>query len=251
MEEVTYITAFGVGLLTFFAPCTFATLPVFLSSLALSATGAKEGETGNLKYHLQVFFSALSYVAGFLLVFTLLGLTATSLGSFLTKNNQLLTQIGGFVIILFGLSIIFSERFKFLHFLLREKKIDLSHVRSTKGYITPFIIGITSAFAWTPCIGPILGAILFLASSTSSSAAQGAFLLFLYGLGIMLPFLLIAIFVGRSQIFVKRLSKYTHLIHRISAWILIVLGILLLTGLTDQLFGWLFNLFSFFGYNPR
>jgi len=208
MIEVSWIAAFGAGLVTFLAPCTFTTLPAFISYLLIKSTGEADTRKSS---RWSLFFGGLSYVLGFIVVFTLLGLTATSLGFYFAVNKVLLTQIGGVVIIFFGLFILFGERLKFMSFMFREQKFDLSqsHQKLEKGYSFPFFIGVTSAFAWTPCIGPILGSILFLASSTSSQIWEGAWLLFLYGLGIFYTVLDNC----SNNFLLRKVCKKTHEIH--------------------------------------
>ncbi|MFQ5492775.1 MAG: cytochrome c biogenesis CcdA family protein [Candidatus Dojkabacteria bacterium] len=250
MQEVNFITAFGAGLLTFFAPCTFVTLPTFISYLIFQATGEETIRSGK-RYKLKVLLSAVSYVSGFLLVFTLLGVTATGVGSLFSRNKDLLTNVGAIVIILFGLLILFGERVKKLQFLFKEKKVEVNTTRFGKGYVFPFIIGVTSAFAWTPCIGPILGGILFLAGTSTDTALQGGALLFTYGLGISIPFILIAVFLGSAQKWMRKINRYTGTIHKISALLLIILGVMLLTGFADQAYGFLFRLFTSIGYMPK
>lgn len=250
MQEVNLLTAFGAGILTFFAPCTFVTLPSFVSYLFMQATGKETLESG-AGYRARVLLSALSYITGFLLVFVLLGMTATGIGSVLRIYSDAFQTIGAILIILFGLFILLGDRFKKLQFLYRERKVELKPDQAGKGYLYPFIIGLTSAFAWTPCIGPILGSILLLASTTSESVFQGGFLLFIYGLGITVPFMILAFFLGSAQGLMKKFNKYTPLIHRISALLLILVGLMLLTGYTDQLYGSVYRLFSGLGFQAQ
>lgn len=250
MVDVSFVAAFSAGLVTFFAPCTFVTLPAFISYLVLKASGESTQVRSN-RYRWKVMISAIAYVSGFLIVFTLLGMTATSIGSLFSKNKQVLTQLGGVIIIFFGMFILVGDRLKPLHFLYREKKVSFSPQEVSKGYYFPFLIGITSAFAWTPCIGPILGSILLLASSTSSNAYdEGGLLLFTYGLGISIPFLLIALTFGYSEKFVRKFSKYTEKVYRFSAVLLILLGLSLVTGYSERIFSYMFSLFIKLGYNP-
>ncbi|KXK26459.1 MAG: Thiol:disulfide interchange protein DsbD precursor [candidate division WS6 bacterium OLB20] len=249
VHDVNLITAFVAGLLTFFAPCTFVTLPTFISYLVFRATG--EDTVASKKYYRQrVLLSALSYVAGFLLVFVLLGMSATGIGSLLMRHTDFLQTAGAVTIILFGLFILFGERFKRLQFLFRERKVEFNTGKAGKGYVYPFIIGVTSAFAWTPCIGPILGSILLLAGTASQNVFEGGFLLLVFGLGITVPFMLLALFFGSAQKLMRRINRYTRLLHQVSAVLLIILGIMLLTGGLDQLYGSLYRIFTTFGYQP-
>lgn len=252
MDNVTLLSAFVIGLLTFFAPCTFVALPTFISYLALRATDVEVlSKPKQRRFSLRILLSALSYAAGFLLVFTVLGLTASEVGRFLNTNRDLYARFGGMLIILFGLFILFGEHISKVRFLFREKRVYVKPHFTEAGYLFPFVIGLTSAFSWTPCIGPILGSIFLLAGRTSSTAASGALLLFMYGLGIMLPFIGIALVFGSAEKIVARLKKYTGFIHKLTAVILIFMGILLFTGLFNQLFGVVYRVFIGLGYSPR
>lgn len=242
--EISWFTAFTAGLVTFLAPCTFASLPIFISYLAMQSTHQEKNT------RLRIFLSALVYVIGFMLVFIAIWTTATSFSRYLVQNKHLFVQIGAVVTIAMGLLILFGERFPRLHFLFGEKKIEINPERVGHSYLFPFTLGMTNAFTWSPCIGPILTSILFLAGSQSESPLQGAFLLFLYALGINLPFLVIAATLERSKGFIKRFAKYTAIIHKLSAALLIIIGILFLLGFADIVFNYLFNIFTYFGYQP-
>lgn len=250
-DEITYIIALTGGLLSFFAPCTFVTLPTFISYLASRATDGSVLNEKGAQYRKKVFLSALVYVLGFLVVFTLLGMTASQLGLSLVQNKGLLTNIGAVVIVLLGIFMLFGDKIPFMHFMYREKKFDVTKKEKINGYFFPFTLGITSALSWTPCVGPILGGILFLASSRVDTVAQGGFMLFLFGLGISIPFLMIALGIGYSEKWVKKLAKHTIWINRVSALLLITIGVALLTGFSDQIFGWIYSIFANLGYTPK
>ncbi|MCA9383553.1 sulfite exporter TauE/SafE family protein [Candidatus Dojkabacteria bacterium] len=250
MIDVTFYAAFTAGLVTFFAPCTFVTLPAFISYISLKATESTGNSGGAIKYRIQVFLSSIVYAVGFLSVFTFLGMTATTIGSIFAENKDTLSRAGGLLIIIFGVFILLGDRIRPLHFLFQERKLEVNPSDASKGYLFPFIIGVTSAFAWTPCIGPILGSILLIAGSTTDAAYEGGALLFTYGLGITIPFLLIALTVGYSDWVIKRLSKYTAILYQASAVLLIILGTLLLVGYIDEIFGYVFRIFISLGYEP-
>ncbi|HLD03243.1 MAG TPA: cytochrome c biogenesis protein CcdA [Candidatus Dojkabacteria bacterium] len=259
MDELSLITAFGAGLITFFAPCTFVTLPIFLSYLSLSISGKNlnvQAKTGNSLQDTaqitvwQTFAGAILYVGGFLIVFTLLGVTASEFGRSLFQNKEVFTKIGALLVIFFGIFILFGEKVAKLQFLYQEKKFRIDSRRFKNSLFLPVIIGITSAFAWTPCIGPILGGILFLAASTQT-ALQGGILLFLYGLGINLPFLLLAIIAARSAGFVQKFSSIAAKLQKMAAVIMIILGIILFTGWYSEIFGQVYQIFIKLGYRPN
>jgi len=238
MTEINLITAFVAGLLSFLAPCTFIALPAFISYLVYQATGEDVTTDQNIKkFRFKIFMSSFVYVVGFLTVFVLLGVTATSIGQVLFENKALLEQIGAIAIILFGFILLFADRVKALNFVYQERKFTFKTNKISKSYIYPLIIGITSAFAWSPCIGPILGGILFLAGTSSETVWQGGFLLFVYGLGITFPFIIISLFISQAQGIILKLTKLTKFLHKLTAVLLILLGIGILTGAYDKLYG--------------
>ncbi|HEC65926.1 MAG TPA: hypothetical protein ENI23_11585 [bacterium] len=143
VEEITIIATFGGGLATFLAPCTFATLPVFLTYIIGST--AEEIHDGGKKAKFKAIFNALFYILGFTVVFVLLGLTATSLGKFFLQEKSLLSKIGGGFVVLFGIIMVFGEKIPFLRFLYRERKIDAGGKLEGYNVIRAFLIGVTSA----------------------------------------------------------------------------------------------------------
>ncbi|MCB9803662.1 sulfite exporter TauE/SafE family protein [Candidatus Nomurabacteria bacterium] len=244
MIDVTFITAFTAGLLTFFAPCTFVALPTFLAYITNNAT-MEDPDSGGRRF--RVMRSTLLYAVGFILVFTLLGYSASSISRSLNLNKDLLTQIGGVLIILLGSFVLFGEKIKGLQFLFREKKIGVDKLSRFAGSsIYPFILGFVTAIAWTPCVGPILGGILLLAGTQSDTPAQGAFLLTIHGIGIMVPFLVIALLFDRASGIVKKYAKYTKKIHTISGYLLLIIGLLMLTGNMGKFTQIVFRLHSMF-----
>jgi cytochrome c-type biogenesis protein len=249
MFDVTFPAAFIAGLLTFFAPCTFVTLPYFLSFLTAQSFGLAHHDVEN--YRWKIFLSALIYVSGFLLVFTLLGYSASEFGRFLKFNKTIFLQFGAIFIIFFGIFMLFGEKVKSLYFLQRERKFRIDHSHQANTFVFPFLIGMTSAFAWTPCIGPILGTILFVASYTTTKSTEGALLLFTYGLGITLPFLLIAFFFSYTEKWIRKLNKYTGYVYKFSGILLILLGFAILTGYSGTIFAEIYKVFIRFGYRPQ
>jgi cytochrome c-type biogenesis protein len=250
MEEISFFVAFFAGLATFFAPCTFVALPTFLTYIA--GQSLSPDQVTDKKFNSKVLISTLIYISGFLFVFTILGLSTSYIGFHLNKQSDLFERIGGFIIILFGLFIVFGDKIKPLRFLYKEQKINFE-VKSVKNTLLfPFVIGLTNAFAWTPCIGPILGGILLLSASTAQEKMfQGAGLLFVYGLGLSIPFILIAIFFGFSQKIVKKINgKILNNIYKITGLLMIFMGIAILFGFSDQLFAYLYRFFILLGYKP-
>ncbi len=249
MDQVTILTAFISGLITFFAPCTFVSLPAFISYIS-AETFSDSLEDPNSSRKKRVFYSALAYSAGFTVVFTILGMTATAVGKTFLTNKETLKQIGGFLMMIAGTFLLFGHRFKFMSFAFQEKKFDVKNI-SKKKLLFPFLIGVTSAFAWTPCVGPILGSILFMAGASSETPLHGALLLFIHSLGISIPFIIFALIFEKSFSIVKKLGRLSRIIYSISGYMIIIFGASLLFGFYGDISSVVHRIFMEFGYTPR
>src|SRR6266480_2865948 len=175
----------------------------------------------------------LWFVAGFSLVFVLLGAAASAVGNLLRDYQQWLGRAGGVLLILFGLYLLGVLKPKFL---IRERRINLAH--KPLGYFGSGVVGFTFGAAWTPCIGPILGGILTLAA-TQAGLARGIALLAVYAGGLAVPFLLTALALDRFLVWFQRFRPYIVWVDRIAGILLILLGLLLLTDRFTLLASWL------------
>jgi cytochrome c-type biogenesis protein len=218
-ENVTLIVAFGGGLLSFFSPCVLPMVPVYLASLY----GPEIFEAGRAR--LPVFLHSLSFVIGFSIVFIALGAVVGLTGYAVNPDYELLRIIAGGILIAFGLFIIAATRIPWLNY---EKRLAPS-LGSTSGYLRSGIVGAVFSLSWTACVGPILGSILTLAS-VKATAWQGAYLLAIYSLGLGLPFLVAGAAFDFVLPLLKKISRYSGIIHIISGLLLIVVGVLILTG---------------------
>ena len=252
MTTLNIFTAFLAGIASFLAPCTFSTIPIFLSYISgvSLADYEKDPSRRNIQRR-RVFGAAMFYALGFILFFCFLGLGLNFLGGFFTKNRDFWRIISGIVMILLGIYMLFQNRFR-IEFLLGEYKIRLPSFaqKGTKMILFgAFLIGFVNAFAWSPCIGPIYGQIVTLSLSGSNSGLGFIYSL-IYGLGLMVPFISIALFFGSSQKIVGKLSKYSGRIYKVLAVLFIILGILIATDLFDILIVQNFaRIFALFGYN--
>ncbi len=233
MNNINAYIAFTAGLASFLAPCVVSLLPLYISYITgLSWSELKQGSRA---YFLKIGLNSLLYCAGFCLVFVLMGLTATKIGLTLVINRVLLTQIGGVLIILFGLSSLGLFRLP-----LGGQNFTLPESVKRIRYLNTFVLGMTFAVAWTPCVGAILGTILTLAA-TSMTAGEGAFLLFIYSLGIAVPFVLIALTISSSYQFLLRARPILAGINVVAGVLMIGLGVLMVMGRTDIFSGFLLN----------
>jgi cytochrome c-type biogenesis protein len=195
----------------------------------------------------KILLSSLFYILGFSLIFVLLGTTAASTGIFLRRHDFLIEKIGGILMIIFGLE--FAGILK-LPLLSKERRLSLPAWAKNLGYLRALVMGIIFAMAWTPCIGAVLGSILALAA-TAKTAATGAFLLFVYSLGIALPFLIIALTLASAPRFIGSFSRFFGPISKVAGIILAILGLALLTNTFKFLNAWIFDIAFKLGYKIR
>ena len=221
---VGIFAALAAGVVSFLSPCVLPLVPGYLS--AVSGVSAAELESAGWR---RILGPSLLFVASFSTIFILLGLTATGLGSALQEHEDLLTKISGALIVLMGVLFVASL------FVVRLNKawhVDALLERAGKG--GPLVAGAAFAIAWTPCIGPTLGAILA-AASVSGSAAHGAFLLAVYSAGLAIPFLLTAVAFSRATTAFAVVKRHYQLIVATGGLILIAMGVLIWTGQLTQL----------------
>ncbi len=219
--------AFLGGVLSFLSPCVLPLVPSYLGFI----TGfTLEEMTGRRK--LAMVHSVL-FVSGFSLVFILLGASATALGRVLNYYQDWVARIGGLLIIVFGLYLVGAFRLTFLE---REQRVHLD--RKPLGYLGSVLVGMVFAAGWTPCIGPILGGILSLAA-TQDNLGQGTTLLAWYSAGLAVPFLLTAYAVETFLDLFKRFRRYLPWVQKGSGVLLLLVGVLLVTGQFTRLAGWL------------
>jgi cytochrome c-type biogenesis protein len=218
------LAALGAGLVSFASPCVLPLVPGYLSAV----TGVSVGELDRAQWR-RVLVPSLVFVASFSTIFILLGLTATGIGRALQEHRDTLEKIAGAVIVAMGLFFVASL---FIARLNREWHIDALMARAGKG--GPLLAGMAFAIAWTPCLGPTLGAILS-AAALSSSLAHGAFLLAVYSAGLAIPFLVTALAFSRMTTAFEAVKRHYSAIMAVAGGILIAMGVLILTGEFFQL----------------
>jgi len=224
---VGFAVAFAAGLLSFLSPCVLPLIPSYVGYLTGMSVEEVERRRGTAVLH------GLWFVAGFSLVFVLLGAAASAVGNLLRDYQVWLGRVGGVLLILFGVYLLGILRPAFL---MRERRIELA--RKPLGYFGSGVVGFTFGAAWTPCIGPILGGILTLAA-TQAGLGRGVLLLAVYALGLGVPFLLTALALDRFLVWFQRFRPYIIWVDRIAGAMLIVLGILLVTDSFTLLAGYL------------
>ncbi len=219
--------AFAAGLLSFLSPCVLPLVPSYIGFLTGMTLPESTGRGRPALVH------AILFVAGFSLVFVLLGASATALGRALNQYQVWIQRIGGLLIIGFGLVCLGVIRAEFL---MRERRVQMDE--KPVGFLGSLLVGMAFGAGWTPCIGPVLGAILGLAA-TSSDLARGTLLLVAYSAGLAVPFLLAAFALESCRDWFQRFRRYLPWVMRVSGAMLVFVGVLMLTGEFTRLAGWL------------
>ncbi|MDT6200062.1 thiol-disulfide oxidoreductase-associated membrane protein CcdA2 [Streptococcus pneumoniae] len=229
-----FLSVFLAGILSFFSPCILPLLPVYTGVLLDDKDGA-QASSGKFSISVTSLLRTLAFIAGISFIFILLGYGAGFLGDLLYASwFQYLT---GAIIILLGL-----HQMEILHFkgLYKEKRLQLQgQEQNGKGYSQAFLLGLTFSFAWTPCVGPVLGSVLALAASGGSGAWQGAGLMLIYTLGLALPFLVLALASSYVLKHFRKLHPYLGILKKVGGFLIIVMGLLVLFGnasILSQLF---------------
>ncbi|WP_297597537.1 cytochrome c biogenesis protein/redoxin [uncultured Cetobacterium sp.] len=223
-----YILTFLGGILSFFSPCIIPIIPIYFGYLA--GSGKKTDCYGNIFYdQKKVFLHTLFFTLGICVSFFILGISFTTLGDIIFTQKDIFSKIGGVIIILLGL---FQLNLLKLNFLQRDMRLNYSEKPINP--LIAFITGFTFSFAWTPCVGPILSSVLILSSSVSNKLI-GNFLILIYSLGFIIPFLLIGIFTTRLLNFFKAKQKFLKYTSKIGGILLITIGLLTFLGYTNKL----------------
>ena len=244
MENTSLFAAFTAGLLSFLSPCILPLIPAYLSFISGVSLGEMRKEESDKKSSAKVLSNALFFVIGFSFVFVALGASATFLGNFFIAELGILRRVAGVLVILLGLLVLGVFRVGFLD---QEKRY---HQRTKSfGLFGSFLVGMAFAFGWTPCIGPILAAILFVAS-TKETVAQGIGLLAVYSAGLGIPFLLAAMAVDRFLRVSSWIKRHFQAIKVTSGLLLIAVGILMLTDDLTRITESLMKLISAVGGTP-
>ena len=239
--NVTYFGALIAGLLSFLSPCVLPLVPPYLCFLGGTTFDqlTSEDETPSHVYT-TVVMSSVAFVLGFTTVFVILGATATAAGQLLAANLPLLAKIAGVVIIIAGLHFLGVIHLPILH---REARY---HADSRPaGLVGAYFIGLAFAFGWTPCIGPVLGAILAVAAG-EDSVRQGVSLLFVYSLGLGIPFVVAAIAIRPFLSTMQRFKRHLATVEKVLGGFLVLTGILFLTDAMTLISSWMLELFPGF-----
>jgi cytochrome c-type biogenesis protein len=229
-----YFLSFLAGIISFLSPCVLPLIPGYISFINGTTLEGLEDKKKNF-----IFRETLLFSVGFSIVFISLGATATMFGSLMLEYSRIFTFIVGVIIIFFSLNMIGLLQFRLLN---QELKYHF-HNQITKPYMS-LLVGIGFGFGWSPCIGPILGSVLALAS-LETTLMKGIILLSIYSIGLAIPFILSGLFITKFLVFSKKTRIHIVKIQKISGYILLVTGVLIVTGKLQTLGFYLLDWFPF------
>ncbi|MDH3667539.1 MAG: cytochrome c biogenesis protein CcdA [Paracoccaceae bacterium] len=232
--DVTYWGAIVAGLLSFVSPCILPIVPPYLCFLAgVSFEELSDPATGNRAANRRVVWSAIAFALGFATVFVALGASASLIGQALSRHFDTMRYVAGGVILVLGLHFLGVIRIPILY---RDARVSVERQPAT--LVGAYLVGLAFAFGWTPCVGPVLAAILFTAGA-QETAAQGALLLAAYAAGIGIPFVLAAFFVAPFMAWMRRFRRHMGIVEKITGAALVLTGILFLTNAMPTIAYWM------------
>ena len=229
---IEFLIAFGAGLISFLSPCVLPLIPGYVSFISGQSLQELLGSK-QIK-----FLPLILFCTGFSTVFIILGASASFLGQTLLQNSEILRMIAGIVIIIFSLQLVGLINISYFNL---EKRFE---AQKSQNVLFPYVIGLAFGFGWTPCIGPILGSILALAS-IEETLSRAILLLSFYSLGLAIPFILSGYLIQRFLLFSKNFKKNINIISKIGGVILLITGILILTNQLQAIGFYIIKIFPF------
>ncbi len=238
--DISYISAFGAGALSFISPCVLPLVPPYLCYMAgVSTEQFTNSSNSNQASRRALLTASLAFVLGFSTVFILIGAGATGIGQFLRQYQDVIAKIAGLLIIAMGLNFL-----GILKISLFSREARFNPDQKSVGVLPSYVMGLAFAFGWTPCIGPVLGPILTLAGG-KDTVWEGAALLAVYSAGLGIPFLAAAFFSGQFMRFSVKFRARLGTVEKMIGVLLIISGVLFLTGGMQTIAFWLLETFPF------
>lgn len=235
IANIGIMTVFAAGLVSFLSPCVLPLVPAYISYIAGSSVKASPG--GVIARRLPAVGLSACFVLGFSTVFVLLGASATALGQLLLSYRQELDIIGGAIVIVFGLFMIGWARLDWL-----QRDLRLHPTIASGRPASAFVLGLAFAFGWTPCIGPVLGAVLTVSAATAT-VAGGVSLLAVYSLGLGVPFVLAALFTDSLVARLKAIGRFGRILQIAAGSVVVLMGIAMITGQLATIAYWFLDVF--------
>lgn len=234
-QEIILSSVFFAGLISFFAPCTFPLIPVYIGFMTDKAGEYRKIKILNFEINLGALIKTTMFVLGLSTSFVILGFGAGFLGKFI--NNRWILTFAGFIVVLFGI-----HQMDIIHLKKVDKISGLTIKHKTKGIIGIYLLGVSFSLGWTPCVGPVLASVL-ITSASSNTQWYGAFLMLIYSIGLMVPFLIMAIASSAILNKFNFFEKHLILIKRIGGILIVIMGLVLMGNQLPNLTAFLNNLF--------
>lgn len=232
------LTAFAAGLVSFLSPCVLPLVPGYVSYMAGASTEARPGGA-SLPSRLPAAGLSVCFVLGFSTVFVAFGASATALGQLVLSYRRELEIVGGSIVVIFGLFMLGVARVPWL-----QREIRMHPGLAGGGPVAAYVLGLAFAFGWTPCIGPVLGAVLTV-SAASATVVGGVSLLGIYSLGLGVPFVLAAFFTDELVARLKTIGRFGRILQTLAGGLLVLMGVAMITGQLTAIAYWLLDVFPF------
>lgn len=216
MNDVTFSVAFVAGITSFFSPCILPLIPAYIAFMAGVSV-----DDNTKKGRFLILTRTAGFIVGFTIIFVLLGAAASALGTFISKNLNIFRVISGIFIIFFGLTMLGVIKFDMFKFASKVK------TPKSKGFLGSILMGMALSIGWTPCIGAVLGSILFVAAG-QTTFTYGILLLLVYSLGFAIPFIIVSLILDKFDKNISKFEKASVYINKIGGVIIIILGILIM-----------------------
>lgn len=236
MTDVSIFYTFLAGLISFLSPCVLPLVPGYVSIVSGVSLEQLRSESRDETFIRTVMLNSVMFIIGFSITFVLMGAAATTLGQILATKKNLFGELAGLVLIVFGIHLTGLYRINLLY---RDKRFN--QLQKPRGLLGALVLGLAFAFGWSPCIGPILGAVLTIAS-TKETVGQGIFLLLIYSIGLGIPFFLTSLGLNKFLSFYSRFKQHFHTVELVSGVLVIAVGVLMVANKMTQLNAW----FAFF-----
>ena len=230
-DTASLFAALGAGFITFLSPCVLPLIPGYIAFMTGMSSAELTAENRKIS---TILVPSLLFVLGFSIVFVALGASASAVGSFLKQYSDVLEKVAGFIILLLGFFMLGIVKVPWLY---GEARFEMQKAKRF-GSFAALLMGMAFAFGWSPRVGPVLGSILMVAAN-SAEVGRGALLLAVYSLGLGVPFVLVALLLGRVKPVLNWLNRHALIINRVAGGVLMVRGLLILTGWIGPVVGWL------------
>jgi cytochrome c-type biogenesis protein len=232
MDNVSFLTAFAAGLISFLSPCVLPLVPGYISIISGFSLDQLKDEQQKSNLRRALLINSLLFILGFSITFMAEGASASWIGQVVATRMRLLYRLAGLIIIVFGVHLLGIVKINFLY---QDKRFH--NIEKPRGMAGAFVLGLAFAFGWTPCIGPILAGILTMAS-TKETVTEGVLLLAVYSMGLGIPFLLTSLGLNQFLAFYGRFKRHFRAVEMASGALVIAVGVLILTNNLSRLAGW-------------